>query len=441
MSGMVKAGVSTIDISPRQGVELAGYPHCPRYNTGIHDPLFASCLCLDDGQTALAIVTMDLLMLSRVYVQRIRSRVAALTGLLPGNIMLSCSHTHSGPWTSGRLDLESLENGLEPDTEYMADLQDKLVWLIGDAMSHQFDARVGVGLGRCGSESGVGGNRRTPDGIADPEVWTIGVQDLQGNWKACYLKYALHPTLIHAESTVVTADYPGYIREYLAAAKPGIVTLFAQGTSGNQSTRYFRNGQTFEEAKRIGKAIGAETDRVLDRLELSSNIRLCVGSIEVNLGLRKLPPRAEAEKLVTEASDKLEAARQQGRPYIETQNAELNLFGAENTLGYILQLEKGRGIDLIDDELPTEIQVIGIDDTRIVGLPGEAFVEFGLAIRAGSSASRTFVVELTNGCLPGYACTSDAYAQGGYEAGASMLDTDAGNNLVRLALQLLSGLS
>lgn len=45
------AGTACYDMSPPEGVRLAGYPHFPRNNTGIHDPLFATCLYLSDGKT------------------------------------------------------------------------------------------------------------------------------------------------------------------------------------------------------------------------------------------------------------------------------------------------------------------------------------------------------------------------------------------------------
>ena len=50
MKNRLRAGVSLVDISPGPGIELAGYPHHPRYNTGIHDPLYAGCICLDDAE-------------------------------------------------------------------------------------------------------------------------------------------------------------------------------------------------------------------------------------------------------------------------------------------------------------------------------------------------------------------------------------------------------
>ena len=62
---MLQAGVSLVDISPEKGIQLAGYPHCPRPNKGIHDPLYASSLILDNGEKKIAIVTMDLLYIGK----------------------------------------------------------------------------------------------------------------------------------------------------------------------------------------------------------------------------------------------------------------------------------------------------------------------------------------------------------------------------------------
>ena len=105
-SKSLRAGASIVDISPEEGIELAGYPHYPRHNTGIHDPLYASCLFLDDGQIELAIVAMDLAMYSKAYVRSLRNRISQQTDIPGPNIMVCASHTHSGPWASGRLDFE-----------------------------------------------------------------------------------------------------------------------------------------------------------------------------------------------------------------------------------------------------------------------------------------------------------------------------------------------
>jgi len=433
----LKAGVSIINISPKKGIELAGYPHYLRHNTGIHDPLYASCIFLDDGNTKLAIVCMDILFFSKVYVKEVRNRVSSQIDIPPENIMISCSHTHSGPWASGRLDLEALNKGLKPDKNYIKELEDKLVDLITEAYRNTFEAKIGIDKGYCGREKGIGGNRRDPEGVVDPQVWTIGIQDREGNWKACLVRYSLHPTVIHEDSTLVTADYPGYIRKYLSETKPDAIFLFAQGTSGDQSTRYFRKGQNFKEAKRIGYAIGEEADRVLNSMELKSDVSLMVKSSEVDIDLKKLPSREKAEKEVLRTKNKLEKLKRENASYIEIQNANLKNLGAEDNLGYILLKEKRVSIDLEVDELPVEVQVIRIGESRIVAVQGEVFVEFGLRIQKESPFKNTFVIELANGCLPGYACTKEAYREGGYEADTSLLTGEAGDSIVETALKLL----
>ena len=94
---MMKAGSGVVDITPPQGLELGGYPHYPRYNTGAHDPLYAGCLYLSNGETEIAIVTLDLLFFSKVHVQSVRARVQQAAGIPAENIMISTIHTHSGP--------------------------------------------------------------------------------------------------------------------------------------------------------------------------------------------------------------------------------------------------------------------------------------------------------------------------------------------------------
>lgn len=435
---MLRAGTSIIDISPNKGIELAGYPHFLRHNTGIHDPLFASCILLEDERNKVALICMDILFFSKKYVNEVRRRVSKKIDIKPDNIMIACSHTHSGPWASGRLDLEALEKCLKPDYDYLEGLKEKIVDLVVNANDNMFHAKVGSDFGICGKECGLGGNRRTPDGPSDPEVWVIGIKDLEDNYKAVLVKYSLHPTVIHEDNTLVTADYPAYIRKYLSEKKPGMILLFAQGTSGDQSTRYFRKGQSFSEAERIGTEIGKVSNQVLDSLQFSQKIKIFLESKEINVDLRILPSIEEANKSVKITGKKLKELKKKNAPYLEIQNANLNNLGTESTLIYTKLKNKGISIDLVTDELPAEIQIIGIGDTRIIGLQGEIFVEFGLDIQKRSPFKKTFIIELANGALPGYVCTEKAIEKGGYETETTLMTGKTGERFVDTALELLN---
>jgi hypothetical protein len=432
----LRAGTAIVDVSPPQGVALAGYPHHPRHNKGIHDPLYASCLYLEDGNVRLAIVGMDIIMCSKKHVAAIRAEVHTRTGVPPENVMICCSHSHSAPRASSNFTMDALERGQDPEPEYVDSLERRIVDLVARAAANPFPARLGIEKGFCGREQGVGGNRRDPMGVADPEVWTIGVQDLEGNWKAGLVKYALHPTFLHSDNFLVSADYPGYIRKHLEQTKPGMVFLFQQGTSGNQSPRYFRSGKTFAEAERVGREIGREADRVLDEMEFSSESALLVNSEQVQIDLRTLPDRKTAESRAAELKQAWEKMQATDASERDIWNAELRFLGAEDTLSMAILQEEGK-LNVLKEDLPVEVQVIGIGDARIIGIQGEIFVEFGLTIQYRSPFSKCFVVELANGILPGYAATTRAYAEGGYETGASMLTGKSGEQLVDAAVRLL----
>ncbi|OGD18863.1 MAG: hypothetical protein A2W03_04260 [Candidatus Aminicenantes bacterium RBG_16_63_16] len=97
------AGTATRDISPTEPAFLAGYPHEPRLSTGVHDPLLASALYLADGKTALLLIGLDILFISQRSTAFCRDAISRATGIPAGNILISASHTHSGPVTSDQL--------------------------------------------------------------------------------------------------------------------------------------------------------------------------------------------------------------------------------------------------------------------------------------------------------------------------------------------------
>lgn len=420
---MLKAGVSIIDISPKPGVELAGYPHCPRPNTGVHDPLYASCLYLDNGIDHIVIVTLDLLYFGKKYVKELRKKTRK-------NILFSSTHTHSGPWASSVLASE-LAEGITENEEYIKELLEKLEQCINEATTNTFEAKAGSFVGRCGAEQGVGGNRREKGGVCDPSVNVLAIKDSKGQVRACLVNYALHPTFLHAESTVVSADYPGYIRRFLSFAYPNAVTLFALGAAGNQSSRYHRVGQEFEEAARVGTTIGVEVRNCIEKMEYFDNIDISAKSEEVQLPLRHFPSIEEAEKQLEIAQKTFEQTR--NSDYITARNAELALFGAENILSYAKLNAQGYK----SDELPCEIMLAAIGDTVIAAVQGELFVEFALEIKAMRPNKKTFVFTTSNGSLPGYVYTRQAGIEGGYEVGTSMLDNSAGEVIINKIREMI----
>ena len=90
-----------------------------------------------------------------------------------------------------------------------------------------------------------------------------------------------------------------------------------------------------------------------------------------------------------------------------------------------------------DEALRAEVQAVALgDDAAVLALPGEIFVELGLAIKAASPFRHTFIAELANGSI-GYVPNREAYPQGNYEVVSARGEAGTGERLVEEALKLL----
>ena len=279
---MLKAGMAKRDITPPLGLPLVGYPHYGRENEGAHDPLWSACMYISNGECETVLVALDLLIFSKKHVAEIRRRVEKECGIPGKNILINCTHTHSGPLTFSPWDYDSVASGnIDQPWEYIEDVISKTTEAIVEAKKNAFTASFASGAAICGAESGVGGNRRVRGGPHDPFVGVLAVKDEAGKVRGMYVNYSLHPTFIHEWSNLCTSDFPYYVRLELEEREEDIVVCFGQGATGNQSSRYYRNGESYDEAERVGRAIGSAAHSVLEKAEWKSDMPIKVVSEEI----------------------------------------------------------------------------------------------------------------------------------------------------------------
>lgn len=433
---MLKACMKRIEITPPKGLELAGYPHYPRNNEGAHDPLYAACMYFENDGVEVAMVTLDLLFFSKQHAKAVREKVYALCGMPKEHIMISCSHTHSAPWAAGRLDIESLEAGKEQPKEYVKELIEKITTIICEAKKEAFPASFASGTAVCGAESGIGGNRRIKGGPHDPLVSVVAIKDASDALRGMMVNYTLHPTFIHEWSNVCTADYPCYLKMEVEESAPGVIVGFAQGTSGNQSSRYYRKGESYDEAERVGRTLGKAAYSVLEKATWTSELPIQIATDSIPYELRdfgteeELVEQVEHDKAVYEELYAKYGKSDNREEYYLWQNANLKCLGSEDQLGYIRLRKKGIKIELLEDENPSEIQVMRLGNTCVIGLQGEIFVEYGLYLKAMAGFRTVIVNELSNGVAPGYLYTPESLVTGGYETDTSMIGEGFGKKFI-----------
>jgi len=438
---ILKAGAAKQDITPDRSLFMFGYPHVERYSKGTHDPLYASALVLDNSQTQLVFCSVDIIAITKDIAQKARSIVNQECGIPEENIMISATHTHSGPGTVDMLSNRNDKIVPPADKEYIELLIQKTSAVIIQAHKNKTECELAL---TTADGKDVGGNRREKGGPADPEVPLIILRKRQDKQIYALLSvYCMHPTVLHEDSELYSSDFPGYTREYLQN-KIGndLIYLYHTGPEGNQSPRHYVNSATFEEAKRLGYILG---ERIFNKIsgikddDYRSWIELQTVSEEIDLSLKEFPNPEEADIKLQQAIERLEQLRRDKAPKAEIRTAECDWFGAEETATLSRYYANDQVNEILKTILPAEIQVFKIGENFFVNIPGEFFVEYSLEIKK-KLQGKVFVICLANGELQGYIVTQEAFNEGGYEASNSLFDPKAGALIVNQALNIINNL-
>lgn len=432
-------GVAEADLTPQAPAFLFGYPRVPRMSTGVNDPLLASAIWIETAGRACLFIGCDLILLTKAMTTRLRASLAESLGLPTERIMISATHTHSGPVMSRMVSNAADPVVPDPDGAYLADVAAAI-----ESAAHAARGSAEPATLRWATiESvGLGGNRRDPAGPTLPQ-WPVvyAERSADGTPLAAMSVCAMHPTVLHEDSTLISGDFPGLARQALKSAwGDRAVYLHHMGASGDQSPRHVTRANTMAEARRLGDLLA---ERLVDAKHTAQMLEptLNAASVEVDLPMRDLPSVQDAMDRLAQAEARYRSLQAAGGPAART--AETDWFGAEETLTLAKAAAEGRLGDAVSACMPAEVQVIWLGEFCIVGWPGEVFVQYALDLQeraAGSGSSITpHVVTLANGDLQGYVVTEQAVREGFYEAGNAVFDgPESGRLLIDTTLGLLA---
>ena len=431
------AGIYRLAINPPYPMTLFGYPHVPRLSTGIHDPLYATALFLSDEKPGVFLISLDLLMLPHEFLNACRDEISQRHNIPRKNILISCTHTHSAPVTMDLLAFSGDHTVPPVDKCYLDLVGDAILSAASEAFHRAVPALAAITIAQV---NGVGGNRHELDGPRDPQVNLLVVKEASSSrLMALSLVYSMHPTVLHEDSTLVSADFPGLTRIELEKAYPQLTVIYQTGPSGNQSPRYHVHNQTFTEAERLGNRLANFViDAVKELSEQDFRDHLELGALNsfIPLPTRIFPDVTDAEANLKQAIGTFEHLKRTGAPHGPTRTAEVAVFGAQEGVVLAKAQESGELARLQQRYQVTEVQVIRLGQAVVVGLAGELFVEYGLELKRrirDCCNAPAAVISLANGELQGYIVTPQAQ---GYESSFSLFTPDAGSLLVETGLQL-----
>jgi len=438
-------------VSAPAGAELrfgrAAVKITPTAETGgvrqVLDDLYVKAAVFEGNGTVAAMAACDLPVINRPVVEAARRRIEAATGIPAGNVMISATHTHTGlvpGWAGGSWpSLEAAKTGREAGEagRYTAFLTESIAAAVAAAYKDRRPARVAAVTGR---EESLPFNRRflmrdgtvrfnpgirnpdivRPVGPVDGDVNIAYFEAAGGEPLAALVNYAMHLDTIGRDA--YSADYAGALAKLLAEAKgPGMLTLFTIGTAGNINHLDVTRpsfAQGYGEAARIGTILAGAVLKAWPGLKA-----LDVEAVRVTRETVPLPPVDLAPGDVERAHGLAAREAAGGKPLtlLERVFTQRVLFA---------ERQQGRPLDV-------EVLAVALGrDLAWVALPGEVFVELGMAIKRGSPFRYTIVNELAWDWIR-YVPNRKGFAEGHYEATNTRCGPGGGEALADAALRCL----
>lgn len=430
MPAAFRAGAATTDITPDRPL--------PNYNGSLLEvaphssPLCCHAVVFDDGETAGAIVSIDVTFVDRTLLSAIRQRCEQKTGVRGPNILVAATHTHAAPASC-----PSFLAGALPDQPFMDDLIDAVTATVESACDIMQPSLIQSAT--CPT-SGLERNRRLlrPNGLVvmlgadnaedtfpatgpvDAQLQLLSFTSVDGAPFAIIVNYACHNNCING---IYHADIGGRIGDALRQQYGNtLVTPFLEAPCGDVIWQGPSGGPERGDplARMIGDATATSVHNALTTARPAPVERIAIRST-----LEHYPDRRWEDSTFCrdDCRGSSEEMRVRQRRRYDPEEAAVIARGATTCA--------------------VELTGISFGDVAIVTNPAELFVEFGIEIKERSPFAVTLVAELTNGYC-GYVGPEPAFAQGGYEVQRTVhtcrLSKESGRRMTDASAELLTDL-
>ncbi len=422
----MKVGFGETVITPGENMQMAGFARS-QMSTGIHDDLHARTLVAEgaDGK-GVALMTVAIVGMGEGFAKRIREGITAKTSIPAENIVISCTHTHSGP-NVGRSSDPYSDN---PEARKYGDfLVDRCIESAVKAWETRVPGRIGIASTEVFE---LGRNRRYLQygGVhPDPEVAVIKIEDAKGKLLGVAFNYGCHPSGLDWQNTLFSEDWPYFaIQGIKKAVGDQVWVAFYQSAEGNINVGYTAElsavgadmpVRSYWYVEKKGNQMADAVIKALPGIETSGDPVIETAIDRFDYPLRESYPITleQAERDAKAARAKLEALEKQpefkGTRTLD--KARVEVFSTGQRLNTARRFYSNKDRPSVRS---LEQQALRIGDAVFVTFPGELFSDIGLKIKNKSLFEKTYVIGVTPG-PGGYLPSADQFIDGDYEIDGS----------------------
>ena len=290
-------------ITPAESIWMSGYASRDHPAEGTRTELWAKALALEDAHGTQAIlITLDLVGIQRELSLAICNGIMNRHNLSRSQIVLNCSHTHTGPVVGGNLRSMYFfnEDEAEKVDRYTKTLEATIIQLASDAFASKAPATLSYSEGHATFAT----NRRNNPaqfvaawraagklkGPVDYSVPVLRVATEDGSLKTVVFGYACHATTLNDYQW--SGDYPGYAQQALEEQFNGVTAMFWAGCGADINPLPRRQPAL---AEQYGRDLAEAVTRTLQGVLIALDPQLTCNYEEIKLWFDQVPTRADLE--------------------------------------------------------------------------------------------------------------------------------------------------
>ena len=356
--GEFRAGISVRNVTPDPLLPVSGGVGPSKPTVKKEGELQVRALVFEDGPTRVAFVSADFLGFPAILGNRVRAKVK---GILPKNILIGATHTHSAPDCYGFPDGKG---GTAADPKYHTRVCDLMAEAINEAVAKLQPAALKI---QSGEAKGKIAFNYYAEQLYDPRCHIVQAVDASGRPFATLVNYAIHPEVIGSNRGIISPDLVGPLYDRIAK-KGGGTGIFMNSAQGGMVTADNRGPDgkdigTWTECQRIGHLLADEALRIVEKAKVQQNPKLFCDAFTLALPVDS--------------------------PLMRQLLASLSGGNAN-----------------VPVSVETQINLVNLGNAQIITIPGEALPNIGFYLKRKMKGEHNLLFGLTNDAF-GYILTKE----------------------------------